>query len=599
MHPVIVIVKGANWVGAKLTELILEQKAHVVVVDDYTEKTIPFVKRFSDNKNFVFIEKDKIHTLKDNFTKIKYFIHLKHDFDTSDDKVSSKQFLSETKFIDEVLSLAVEKESTYLLTSSIHLHKDFLLKKGLTRHHTKDAYNESDLQDFIEKTVLEYVAKAKLDGRIVRLGNIYGPEMDLATDPLLKQILTDAIYEERIRIYGDGLEYMYYVYINDAIQGIIKALFKHETKGKIYAITNADEISVLTIVNKILALNPTAHSIKFVRRRNAVDPLYQKAYIPDDNLSEIGWKANVSFDRGIAQVFEYFKKDVSLRNYSEKNHATAVAEPAHPTPQQITEPSIRFDDTVNLSDTLAAHDAHRDEDTTQFRNFYEKLHSDDSPIYNRHKESSNVRVGEKQPKHKKSYARHVAQVAALVAIYIFLAAPLFQVSALYFEMKTSAKDLNTFIASGFRGEYKETQLSSKAKTNLVGARWMATLFGKKEYESNVISIAKGIDDASLASKSISKAKLNQYMLLNNKLPEGSVSQAEEVLILLNSARTHLENSDRINLYFGSKEEVQALKQWTYETESKLSQALNYTNNLAGSNNNVLGVEDEGSTQNQK
>lgn len=306
-NPTILIINGANWLGANLVNVLTENKGNVIVVDDFCEKNIPFIKRFSTNKRFIFIERVKLDSVKKNFKKIKYIVHLKNDFDSVDDEISSKYFISETKLVDSVLTLALEKNSIYLLVSSIHLHKDFVLKKNFTR--TESAYTESDLQDYIERTVMEYHAKAGLNSRIARLGNLYGPGMDLNEDPLLMQIFTDAFYEDSIRIYGDGLEFMYYVYITDAVQGILRALFTPNTEGHIYTLTNPEEISVLSIVNKILELQPKAKKIRFLPSKSNANPLYERAYIPDPNLSEIGWRPSISFDRGLATVYEYFKNE--------------------------------------------------------------------------------------------------------------------------------------------------------------------------------------------------------------------------------------------------------------------------------------------------
>jgi hypothetical protein len=414
--------------------------------------------------------------------------------------------------------------------------------------------------------------------------------MDLSTDPLMKQVLTDAIYEEQIRIFGDGLEYMYYVFVTDAIQGIVKALFRKETKGKVYAITSPEEISILTIVNKVLALGPNARSIKFIRNKSSIDPLYQKAYVADDNLSEIGWKPNVSFDRGIAQMFEFFKRDVSLRNFSENNNVVQVdSRAANPKNLQIA-----FDETVNLADTFKQSERNNNEEVSQFRNFYQKLHSADSPLYNNKNRAAgnSVRVGEPQKKRSKRHiAKYAVPAVAMLLLYLFLATPLFQVAALYMAMNSSSNNLNDFIASGFTEKYEETKLVEKARTNLVGARWIAKVLGRNDYESNVMSVAKGLDDASQASKNISKNNFNQYVLLNSKIPENSITQAQETLVLLNSARSHLEASNRVNMYMGTNTEVDKVKQWTNDMESKLSVALNYTQNLAGNKQNVLGTED--------
>lgn len=577
-HPTIVIINGANWVGSKLVDLMIEQKGNVIVVDDFTQKNMPFIKRYADNKHFVFIEKDKINSLKDNFTQIKYFIHLKNDFDTSDDKISSKYFVAETKFIDDVLSLALEKNSSYILTSSIHLHKDFLLKKNYVRDQERSAYTESDLQDYVERTVLEYEKKAGLNGRIARLGNIYGPEMDLDADPLLKQILTEAIYRDEIRVYGDGLEYMYYVYINDAIQGILKALFSQDTKGKIYAITNTEEISVLSIVNKILALQPNAQRIKFIKTKNSSDPLYEKAYIPDENLVEIGWKPNVSFDRGIALLYDYFRKDIGLRQ--------TISPDLWNKPEADNEvksnDSIKFvfDDTINLANSFFG--PQHETEHQQFHEFQKKLNREDSPIYNTNKKSVQsipvarherpVSILEK-PKSRWRYLWYTVLVAFLLAIYIFFIVPTFRFGTFFYRFNTTAGKLNFYIENNFNGSPVDPKLEIVAKQNFAGVKWAISSFKLQKIESSITSIAKGVDSAVEAKKLIDDNNLNDYLSMNERLPEHIVTKIQDVLLLLDATKNNLNSADTINLPFNGNEEIVKIRNWAYNTERRYSEKI--------------------------
>lgn len=571
-HPTIVIINGANWVGARLVELMIEQKGNVIVVDDFTDKNMPFIKKFAGNKHFIFIEKDKIKTIRENFTHIKYFIHLKHDFDTSNDRISSKYFIAETKFVDDVLSLALEKNSAYILTSSIHLHKDFLLKKSYIRDRERNAYNESDLQDYIEKTVEEYVSKAGLNGRIVRLGNIYGAEMDLDKDPLFKQILTDAFYRDEIRIYGDGLEYMYYVYINDAIQGILRALFTDKTKGKIYSITNPEEISVLSIVNKVLGLQPRAKRIKFVKTKGGVDPLYERAYIPDENLNDIGWKPNVGFDRGIAQVFDYFRKDVSLRDASLQSQSDF--DENEPEDNEI---QFHFDDTVNLANSFFGGNQNNVEvEHQQFTDFYQKLHSEDSPIYNLNKKKKSGDTEKNQleePISKLKAVKYVIYLFLIFLLLVFLIIPLIRFGLFFTKLKSTSESLNTSISTNYKDVPEFPNFNEEARSNFAAVRWALQLSNQQKVETDITSIGKGLDNAILASQEISKSNLAQYLTKNDKIPESSIAKVQDILQLLNSAKTQLEPVNQVNLPFETSEKIMKIRNWAYETEKGFSEKM--------------------------
>jgi nucleoside-diphosphate-sugar epimerase len=575
-HPTIVIVNGANWVGSKLVELMIEQNGNVIVVDDFVEANMPFIKRFSQDKHFLFIEKDKLDTLKSSFSEIKYFVHLKHDFGVSDDRISSKTFLSETKFIDEILSIALEKSSVYILTSSIHLHKDFLLKKNHIRQNSKNAYSESDLQDYIEKTVLEYVAKAGLDGRIVRLGNIFGPEMDLSKDELFHQILSDAFYKDEIRVYGDGLEFMYYVYINDAIEGILKALFVERTKGKVYAITNPEEISVLSIVNKILALQPRARGTKFIKEKNFYDPLYEKAYIPDENLAEIGWKPKVSFERGLTLVVDYFKRDLSLKD---DNAATSpdfdtLNNTAFSNQENNDSIKFDFDDTINLTNSMLSQNGDKD----QFTQFYNKLHDDESPIYNlkRKKELEN-RSNRTELTLKKRIFKYIFITVTLGLIYIFVIVPVFKFGMFFWHVRNASRELATLTQSPSQ-IISDYNLYDEISRNISAARWVISLTGGSDLENELLNLSRGLDDSATALQLIQKNSLVKYLTTDEKASDADISKIKDVLIVLDAAKSGLNVGAELNLPFSSTGSIASIRSWIDKTEVSLSLAISSNSN---------------------
>ena len=578
-HPTTVIVNGANWVGSKLVELLLDQKGNVVVIDDFTPLNMPFVKRYSSSKHFVFIEKDKIDSVRTSFSHIKYFIHLKHDFDTEDDRISSKSFVRETKFVDDLLTIALEKNSTYILTSSIHLHKDFLFKKHYTRD--ENAYNESDLQDYVEKTVQEYVDKAGLNGRIVRLGNVYGPDMDLEKDPLLHQIILDALTSDEIRVYGDGLEFMYYVYITDAVQGILKALFYPDTQGKVYAITHPDEISVLSIVNKILAQEPRARRIKFLKGKGAVDPLYQKAYIPDENLSDIGWKPHVAFDRGMARLFASIRQEASSLHSDSYAHPDTQENIRKTIPQHDEEVQVGFDETVNLTNTFFG--SGNQDDHLEFKDFYKKFSNTKKvkkavavqPHKSKPQKVAITLAAKRQEQYrpKQSTPVRAAKAALFIALfavlYIFFIVPVFRVGLLLWDINQESKNVSQVLSESGNGSISPPGLGPRAEKDLVGIGWAVNLFNLDDLESNIIDVAYGIDSAATAHAQIQEKRLEPYVSGSVSVSEEDITNIQSILIMLDESQQQLDAIEKISLPYGGNQYVRSIRSWSYNTEDNL------------------------------
>lgn len=556
-NPTIVIINGANWIGSKLVETLIENKGNVIVVDDFNESSMAFIKHFSDDKRFVFIEKDKVKTLRESFSKIKYIIHLKNDSNYKNDDISSKQFLNETRFIDEVLNIANEKQSAYILTSSIHLHKDFVLRKNFTRSGRNIAYTESDLQDYLEKIVLEYHHKAGLNSRVARLGNVYGPGMDLSKDEKLLQIISDAFYRDEIRIYGDGLEFMYYIYITDAVQGILSALFSNNTAGQVFSLTNPEEISVLSIVNKILALQPKAKKIKFLKGDPNSNPLYERAYIPDSNLSELGWKPVMSFERGLVLVFEYFKNYI-LR-YGEYNPSDVDYDGYQ---NESNDLEIDLDHTINLADSFYGANY---ENSTQFRDFQKKLYSQNSPIYNiaRKTEQKDPHPYLKPPKNNfKKFFISSLKLFLIVSVFVFVIIPGFRIGLFSYNLNNKLDQFSSNLNEpGYENLLPDSSLNTELSDSLITINWIIDSTDFRDMRSDYENLIRGYDKSVEVYNIIVEKKLQIPLQSTSRIDDVTLGEIRNLLPQVEEAIFLIEDYREANISNSQKAKFNQILIW--------------------------------------
>ncbi len=564
-NPTIVIINGANWIGSKLIDTLMENQANVIVVDNFDDISMPFIKHFSDNKRFVFIEKDKFNSIRDNFTRIKYFIHLKNDFNSKDDDISSKQFLKETKFVDEALSTALEKNSAYILVSSIHLHKDFVLRKNFTRT-SVNAYTESDLQDYIERTVLEYHHKAGLNSRVARLGNVYGPEMDLSKDSLLLQIISDAFYKEEVRIYGDGLEYMYYIFISDAIQGIFRALFTENTQGEVYSLTNPEEISILSIVNKVLSLQPNAKRIKFLKGDPNANPLYERAYIPDPNLSEIGWTPIMTFERGLVQLYEYFQNYIcrygqydDQNKYSDNNKFSGN-----------DNVQFDFDNTLNLADSL--YNYNQPHESQQFRDFYKKLNADDSPIYNiNNRENLDPHPYLTQKEKKENIFFTGIKYSFLIVLCIFIIIPAFRILYISYIFDNQSSIFSDKLKiSTYSQQVKSDDFQKSLEESLIGSDWIINISKQDQLKKDYIQLLKAYNQSVKIYNFIAQKGLQNALNTSDPIDEQTLGELRNLLPEVENTIKDIQIYRGLNLPNPTKSDFSQILEWLQKVRSQIN-----------------------------
>lgn len=307
--PTALVFRGANNLGVELAKLLIEQGAFVILIDEYTQKKKRKVSSLLNKDLFSFVDISGTKSIADSIVKLDYIFYLNHDVYEPDEKVTTSEFLEKSNTLDRLLELGVEKNSRFLLTSSIKLHEVLQSEKDASLNVDLDdnslSYTILEVQRYAENLTWEYYKRGGLDTRIIRIGEILGEGIDLERRTLLVQYINNAISGKKIQIEGDGLENLYFVYILDAAYGLIKAQFTAKTSGKIYSLVIPRDITILNLAYKILDLEPRAEGINFVDKKSKGELCIYK---PAKNLNVIGWKPRVSFERALANTIDFAYK---------------------------------------------------------------------------------------------------------------------------------------------------------------------------------------------------------------------------------------------------------------------------------------------------
>ncbi len=327
-NPVAIIYRGASALGIKLTDLLLEQGAFVIIIDEYNQKNKQHVKDYANNKKFSFVDISGAISLADSIEKVDYIFHFNHNVCEPDDEVSTSKFLEESNTLDRLLQLAVEKKSKFLLTSSIRIHQLLEAKKQMTMSGMKDdesiSYTGLELERYGENLTWEYYRGGGVDMRIIRLGELLGEGVDLERNTTAFEFIKSAVKGEKINIKGDGLEHLYFVHIIDAAYGLVKALFTEDTSGKVFSLMIPRDITALNVAYKILDLAPHAEGMEFIEEDDTTSAA--QIYKPAKNLDSIGWKPKVSFERALAQTIDFAYGVFGKRGKVKKGAQEALAE---------------------------------------------------------------------------------------------------------------------------------------------------------------------------------------------------------------------------------------------------------------------------------
>ncbi len=210
------------------------------------------------------------------------------------------------------LGLAMAKKAKFLLASTSECYGDPEVSPQPETYwgHVnpigpRGVYDEA--KRFAEAMTMAYHNYHKLDTRIVRIFNTYGPRMRLNDGRALPNFVYQALTHQPITVYGDGKQTRSFCYVSDLIEGICKLLESNEHLPT--NIGNPHEITILEFAERIRALTGAKEPLEF-------KPLPQddpKQRCPDISKARriLHWEPKVSLEEGLRLTLAYFKQQVA------------------------------------------------------------------------------------------------------------------------------------------------------------------------------------------------------------------------------------------------------------------------------------------------
>lgn len=146
-----------------------------------------------------------------------------------------------------------------------------------------------------------------LNAVALRFGNVYGPGCHHKTSVVAK-FVKKAVSGETLEVSGDGSQTRDFIFIDDVVSAIEKAVSASEVRGEVFQIATGIETSIQDLVTKVIGI-AKERDLGLIRIKN-LEPnsaeVLRNFSDVTKALDKLGWQANCSIDRGIDQVFEYF-----------------------------------------------------------------------------------------------------------------------------------------------------------------------------------------------------------------------------------------------------------------------------------------------------
>jgi UDP-glucuronate decarboxylase len=156
-----------------------------------------------------------------------------------------------------------------------------------------------------ETLFFDYQRSNKINIRVVRIFNTFGPRMHPYDGRVVSNFIRQALHNEDITIFGEGKQSRSFCYVSDLIEGIVRMMNGPDEFIGPVNLGNPDEFTMLELAQKVIAL--TGSKSKLVYKPMPADDPTQRQ--PDITLAKgkLGWQPTIKLDEGLKKTIEYFR----------------------------------------------------------------------------------------------------------------------------------------------------------------------------------------------------------------------------------------------------------------------------------------------------
>ena len=307
----ILVTGGAGLIGSHLCEALIAQGAYVICLDNFSTGKAEHIFSLLEHPNFLLIRQD-ITTPLSLEADIDEIYHLacpaSPDFYQKDPVSTIKTNVIGTI---NVLDFARANEARLVFSSTSEVYGDPL------EHPQSESYNGNvnpigiracydEGKRSAEALCFSYNRQYGTKFKVVRIFNTYGPHLDAGDGRVISNFIVQALANEPITIYGDGLQTRCFCYVEDTVKGLMEMMSTPEDICGPVNLGSTEETTMLELANKIIQITKSRSKLSFYPRPQD-DPSRRK---PDLQLAQeiLEWAPSVNLEEGIRRTVSHFKR---------------------------------------------------------------------------------------------------------------------------------------------------------------------------------------------------------------------------------------------------------------------------------------------------
>ncbi len=303
----ILVTGGAGFLGSHLCEILLKQGNEVICLDNFFTGSKRNIWHLMDDKNFELVRHDIISPYYAEVDQIYNLacpaspIHYQYN--------PIKTIKTSVMGAINMLGLAKRTRSTILQASTSEIYGDPKIHPqpesywgNVNTIGERSCYDEG--KRCAETLFMDYHNQNKVDIKIMRIFNTYGPRMHPQDGRVVSNFIVQALKGEDLTIYGEGNQTRSFCYVDDNLAAMIKLMNKE--KGFIGPVNvgNPSEFTIKELAEKVIEL--TGAGSKLVHKPLPQDDPMQRKPEIDIAKKELNWEPTVALEEGLEKTISYF-----------------------------------------------------------------------------------------------------------------------------------------------------------------------------------------------------------------------------------------------------------------------------------------------------
>ena len=309
----VLVTGGAGFLGSHLCERLLNLNCDVLCVDNFYSGTKDNITHLLAKPHFelirhdvtfpLYVEVDEIYNLacpaspihyqKDPVQTTKTSVHGAINMLGLAKRTNSKIFQASTSEVYGDPEVHPQKENYWGNVNPIGI---------------RSCYDEG--KRCAETLFFDYKRQYDIDIKVVRIFNTYGPRMHPNDGRVVSNFIVQALREEDITIYGDGLQTRSFCYVDDLIDGFIRMMDSSKENTGPINLGNPNEFTIKELAE--IVIHKIGSKSRIVSKPLPQDDPKQRQPDIQHAIETLDWMPKISLDQGLDKTICYFKKLFAL-----------------------------------------------------------------------------------------------------------------------------------------------------------------------------------------------------------------------------------------------------------------------------------------------